>query len=447
MANIIGVKFREGGRVYSFDPGDIQVQEGDHVIVDTVHGADCGIVAKANTEVPDEKLSVPLKLLIRLATEDDLQALESKAKREADAFVVAEKKIAAHKLDMKLVSAEYAFDGSKILFRFTADERVDFRALVRDLAGVLRTRIELRQIGVRDQAKLLGGLGVCGRPFCCSSFMDDFHPVSVKMAKDQNLSLNPTKISGTCGRLMCCLKYEEAAYADAAKWLPKPGDTIETPDGKGIVTEVNSVSANVRVRLENRTETGPQVFRYVEGQGIQKRVVPSELGGILDSSAIGAAFTNPSPKTERQTQARSGNPQNNPRNTNPPPQTEEPKAFAPPPPPAAKPQAERNLPRYGKITPPADAKPAPTQEPKPQNKPPQRSNKPNRAKPPAPPAIDIPPAPPSANPPAEIPEGPRRAIAPQAVANTKRPNNNRKKQWQKSKPKQTNANTETPPHE
>jgi len=270
MAIIIGVRFREVGRVYYFDPGDYQVKKGQRVIVETARGVECGEVVQENTDVPEEQVKRPLKLMIRAATEDDLQALEGKAEKEAEAFKICEEKILKHGLDMKLVNVEYTFDASKIIFHFTADQRVDFRALVRDLAGVFRTRIELRQIGVRDEAKLLGGLGVCGRPFCCSLFMGDFHPVSIKMAKEQGLSLNPTKISGTCGRLMCCLKYEEAAYEDALKDLPAVGSFIDTPEGRGAVTEVNAISKMVKVSLDRRPDAAPQSFLYGP-QGAQRK--------------------------------------------------------------------------------------------------------------------------------------------------------------------------------
>jgi len=268
---IIGVRFREVGRVYYFDPGQAKVNKGDRVIVETARGLECGEVVQENTDVPDEQIKQPLKQMVRAATKEDLRNLEGKELKEAEAFKVCEEKILKHGLDMKLVNVEYTFDASKIIFHFTADQRVDFRALVRDLAGHFRTRIELRQIGVRDEAKLLGGLGVCGRPFCCSLFMGDFHPVSIKMAKEQGLSLNPTKISGTCGRLMCCLKYEEAAYEDALKELPKPGSFIDTPEGRGMVTEVNAISKNVKVKLERRPDAAPQIFQYDALEGLKRK--------------------------------------------------------------------------------------------------------------------------------------------------------------------------------
>ena len=223
MAEVIGVRFKEVGKVYYFDPDNKKLKLDDTVIVETSRGVECGKVAIANKEVPDEEIVHPLKKLVRVATKEDLRRLEDNARKEKDAMKVCEQKIAEHGLEMKLVDVEYTFDNSKILFYFTADGRVDFRALVKDLASVFRTRIELRQIGVRDESKMLGGLGVCGRPFCCSSFLGEFHPVSIKMAKEQGLSLSPTKISGTCGRLMCCLKYEQEAYTDLLKHTPKVG--------------------------------------------------------------------------------------------------------------------------------------------------------------------------------------------------------------------------------
>jgi len=281
MATIIGVRFREVGRVYYFDPGKIQVAKGARVIVETARGLECGEVVQENTDVPEEQIKRPLKQMIRVATREDLRNLESKEQREAEAFTVCEEKILKHGLDMKLVNVEYTFDNSKIIFHFTADQRVDFRALVRDLAGHFRTRIELRQIGVRDEAKLLGGLGVCGRPFCCSLFMGDFHPVSIKMAKEQGLSLNPTKISGTCGRLMCCLKYEEAAYEDALKELPRPGSFIDTPDGRGMVTEVNAISKAVKVKLDRRPDAAPQTFQYDAAEGLKRKSALRDDDGPL----------------------------------------------------------------------------------------------------------------------------------------------------------------------
>lgn len=249
MATIIGVKFKEGGRVYYFDPESYILERGSYAVVETARGPECGEVTIENREVPENQIVKPLKKVLRPATEADIKRMEENRKREKDAFGVCEQKILAHKLDMKLVDVEYTFDNSKILFYFTADGRVDFRELVKDLASVFRTRIELRQIGVRDEAKMLGGLGICGQPFCCSRFLDDFQPVSIKMAKEQGLSLNPVKISGTCGRLMCCLKYEQDAYEYLIGLTPKIGATVKTPDGKGVVTDVNLLTGMLQVRV------------------------------------------------------------------------------------------------------------------------------------------------------------------------------------------------------
>ena len=262
MAEVIGVRFKEVGKVYYFDPDMHTLKLGDTVIVETSRGVECGKVAIANKEVQDEDIVHPLKKLIRVATKEDLRRLEENARKEKEAMKICEKKIAEHNLDMKLVDVEYTFDNSKILFYFTADGRVDFRALVKDLASVFRTRIELRQIGVRDESKMLGGLGVCGRPFCCSSFLGEFHPVSIKMAKEQGLSLSPTKISGTCGRLMCCLKYEQDAYSDLLKRTPKVGAIVKTPAGKGLVVESNLLTQTLKVKMDNTPDTAaPQTFK------------------------------------------------------------------------------------------------------------------------------------------------------------------------------------------
>ena len=249
MAEIIGVRFKEVGKIYYFDPDGGSYRVGQPVVVETARGTECGTVAIANREIDPEKVVKPLKKVTRPATPEDLRRVEENRKKEQKAF-----RIALCKLEMKLVEVEYAFDGSKILFYFTADGRVDFRELVKELAGVFRTRIELRQIGVRDEAKMLGGLGICGRPFCCASFLGEFQPVSIKMAKEQGLSLNPTKISGACGRLMCCLKYEQAAYEDLLRSTPKAGAIVQTPDGRGRVTEVNLLTGDLKVHLDHAEE-------------------------------------------------------------------------------------------------------------------------------------------------------------------------------------------------
>ena len=254
MTEIIGVRFKSGGKQYYFDPQGQQVAEGQGVIIETSRGLEYGECTQGNTMVEDEAVVQPLRPLVRLATEKDLDTVAKNREKEARAFSICQEKIAAHGLDMKLVDVEYNFEGNKILFFFTSEGRVDFRALVKDLAGVFHARIELRQIGVRDEAKMLGGLGICGRPFCCAGFLDEFQPVSIKMAKTQNLSLNPTKISGTCGRLMCCLKYEQNVYEDAAKRMPKAESFVQTPDGPGNVKSVDLLRETVKVSLDSAPE-------------------------------------------------------------------------------------------------------------------------------------------------------------------------------------------------
>ncbi len=251
MPEIIGVKFRNGGKVYYFSPGDLEIHYHDHVIVETARGLDYGTVVLPPVEKSDEDVTQPLKPVIRLATKDDEENQAENLEKEKKAYWICKDKIAEHGLEMKLISVEYTFDNSKILFYFTADGRIDFRELVKDLAGIFKTRIELRQIGVRDETKLLGGMGICGRPLCCHSWLTDFQPVSIKMAKDQNLSLNPAKISGVCGRLMCCLKNEADTYAYLNKGLPGKGDYVTTKDGQhGDVQSVNILRRTVKVILE-----------------------------------------------------------------------------------------------------------------------------------------------------------------------------------------------------
>ena len=250
MAEVITVKFKGRGKQYYFSPDGMTVEKGQHVIVDTSKGMEYAEVIEPNHEVPDDKVVQPLRRVLRLATAGDDRVVEINAQREKDAMTICRKKIQEHKLDMKLVDAEYSFEGNKIMFFFTSDGRVDFRELVKDLASEFRTRIELRQIGVRDEAKMLGGIGICGRPFCCNGFLNDFHPVSTKMAKVQNMSLNPTKISGACGRLMCCLRYEQEAYEELVKAVPKNGAFVETPAGYGVVSGVNVLRSTVKVRLD-----------------------------------------------------------------------------------------------------------------------------------------------------------------------------------------------------
>ena len=252
---VVDIQFRPGQKIYFFDPDGVTYNAGDHVIMDTARGAEYGICTGGNHKIPPKEVVAPLRKILRLATAQDERIVEENRAKEKKAYDVCLQKIADHGLDMQLVSAEVAFDGSKILFYFTADERVDFRELVKNLASVFHTRIELRQIGVRDKAKMVGGLGICGRPFCCASFLEDFQPVSIKMAKTQNLSLNPTKISGTCGRLMCCLKYEQDAYEDLIRTSPKLESFVDTPEGRGTVVEIDLLRQRVKVRMEDAPET------------------------------------------------------------------------------------------------------------------------------------------------------------------------------------------------
>lgn len=285
MAEVIGVRFKEVGKVYYFDPDGKKLKKGERVIVETVRGIECGEVAMDNREVNDEEIVKPLKKLIRIATDDDIYTLAENKRKEAEAFEVCQKKIAAHNLDMKLVDVEYTFDGGKILFYFTADGRVDFRELVKDLASVFRTRIELRQIGVRDESKMLGGLGICGRPFCCGSFLGEFQPVSIKMAKEQGLSLNPAKISGACGRLMCCLKYEQNAYEHLLKITPKPGAIVETNEGAGTVVDFSLLTGTLKVQLHNNPDAPPKAFHRKEVKLVRDakiRVEKEEINALKD---------------------------------------------------------------------------------------------------------------------------------------------------------------------
>ena len=263
MTEVISVRFRGGCKNYYFDPRGAQVKMGDQVIVETAQGPEFATCTEGNHEVDESAIVKPLCAVLRMATDNDRRTVEQNKKKESEAFDICERKIADHGLEMKLVNVSASFDGNKIIFYFTADGRVDFRELVRDLAGVFRARIELRQIGVRDEAKMIGGLGICGRPFCCSQFLDEFQPVSIKMAKTQNLSLNPTKISGTCGRLMCCLKYEQDAYEDLVKHSPKQESFVETPDGAGTVSSVNLLRQTVQVRLDSAPET-PKCYQNCE---------------------------------------------------------------------------------------------------------------------------------------------------------------------------------------
>ena len=255
MTKVIGVRFRNVGKIYYFSPKDLEIKAGEHVIVETARGVEYGSVVLPPREVSDEKVVQPLKEVIRIATPQDDKKEESNRKREKEAFQICLKKIREHNLEMKLIDVEYTFDNNKILFYFTADGRIDFRELVKDLAAIFKTRIELRQIGVRDETKILGGIGICGRPLCCHTYLSEFVPVSIKMAKEQNLSLNPTKISGVCGRLMCCLKNEEETYEELNHKLPNPGDRVTTPEGlKGEVQSVNVLRQYVKVIVDVEDE-------------------------------------------------------------------------------------------------------------------------------------------------------------------------------------------------
>ena len=275
MAMTVGVRFRNNGKVYDFDPGELTLLPGEKVMVETARGVECGEVVRANRESGGEDKS--LKPVLRRANAEDLQRVEDNIRKEREAIRICQERIAAHGLEMKLVDAEYAFDNSKILFNFTADGRVDFRDLVKDLAGVFHTRIELHQIGVRDEAKKLGGIGICGRPFCCSQFLRDFQPVSIKMAKEQGLSLNPTKISGSCGRLMCCLKYEQDTYEELWKLSPKVGAVVMTPEGRGVVTDSAILTGKIKVRLDKNPDSPPVDMRREDVNIIRKGQSGEEL--------------------------------------------------------------------------------------------------------------------------------------------------------------------------
>ncbi|MGL4991651.1 MAG: PSP1 domain-containing protein [Sarcina sp.] len=256
MIKVIGVRFKRAGKVYYFDPSDLKIKKGDYAIVETARGIEFGECVINIKEIDENEVIQPLKRVIRVATEVDIENHNLNKSKESDAFKICEEKIKEHKLDMHLIDVEYTFDNNKVIFYFTADGRVDFRELVKGLATIFRTRIELRQIGVRDEAKVVGGLGPCGRPLCCSTFLGEFASVSIKMAKEQNLSLNPTKISGVCGRLMCCLNYEQSTYEDIRKKLPKVGSIVETPDGIGEVIYNSAVKENVKVKIKTNNEEG-----------------------------------------------------------------------------------------------------------------------------------------------------------------------------------------------
>lgn len=301
MTEVISVKFNNRGKIYFFDPSGLAVEKGEDVVVETAKGLEYGECTQGNHAVDDSTVVKPLRPVVRVATEADKKSEQAGREKEKEAFDYCQQKIAEFGLEMKLVDVEYGFEGNKILFFFTSEGRVDFRDLVKDLASVFRARIELRQIGVRDEAKMLGGLGNCGKPFCCSQFLNEFHPVSIKMAKIQGLSLNPVKISGTCGRLMCCLKYEECAYEDLIKKAPKVDSFVETPSGKGTVVNVNLIRGNAKVRLEDGFDTTLKNFTFDEldvlgGKGRRAEYIAAKAEGRLEE----AGFTiSPPPEIKR----------------------------------------------------------------------------------------------------------------------------------------------------
>jgi cell fate regulator YaaT (PSP1 superfamily) len=260
MVTVIGVRFKKAGKIYYFDPDSIDTSNAKHVIVETARGVEFGQLVINQREIPDEDVVAPLKKVLRVATDEDVAVHQENQEKKKKAFEVCQEKIKVHELEMKLIDVEYTFDNNKVIFYFTSDGRVDFRDLVKDLASVFRTRIELRQIGVRDEAKMLNGIGSCGKRLCCANWLGDFEPVSIKMAKDQNLSLNPTKISGICGRLMCCLKYEHETYLDLRKGLPKDNEVVKTPDGKAVVVSTQIIREQVKVRLIVGEEDGKPVL-------------------------------------------------------------------------------------------------------------------------------------------------------------------------------------------
>ena len=300
MTEVISVRFSNRGKAYFFDPMGLKINQGDKVIVETAKGLEFGECTYGNRMTGDESIVKPLRPVVRLATEEDIASALSGKEKERTAFDYCQQRIIDFGLEMKLVDVEYGFEGNKILFFFTSEGRVDFRDLVKDLAGEFRARIELRQIGVRDEAKMLGGLGVCGRAFCCSSFMSEFHPVSIKMAKVQGLPLNPTKISGTCGRLMCCLKYEDLAYEELTKKAPRIDAFVETPSGKGSVINVNLLRSNAKVRLEEGLDTTLKTFSFDEldilgGKGRRAEYIAAKAEGRLQEAGFNVT---PPPQTK-----------------------------------------------------------------------------------------------------------------------------------------------------
>ena len=287
MINVIGVRFKKAGKIYYFDPSDLDIKKGNFVVVETARGIEFGECVIGIKEIPETDIVAPLKSVIRVAQEEDINKHKENKVKEKDALDICLKKIEEHGLNMKLIDVEYTFDNNKVIFYFTADGRVDFRELVKDLATIFKTRIELRQIGVRDEAKMLGGLGPCGRPLCCSTFLGDFASVSIKMAKEQNLSLNPTKISGICGRLMCCLNYEQSTYEDIRKRLPKVGSIVQMGDFSGEVIGNNTVKENVKVKYRRGDEEVVEEFKIedielIEG-GYEDSIEESEIKLEIDS--------------------------------------------------------------------------------------------------------------------------------------------------------------------
>lgn len=276
MIEVAGIRFKRVGKIYYFSPDKLKLKAGDHVIVETSRGIEYGTVVIASKQVSEEEIVPPLKKILRIATDEDDRRIAENKEKEKEAMALCQEKIQKHNLEMKLIDVEYTFDHNKILFYFSADGRVDFRELVRDLASVFKTRIELRQIGVRDEAKMMGGLGICGRQLCCSLFLSDFEPVSIKMAKEQNLSLNPTKISGTCGRLMCCLKNEQEAYESIIRNTPSVGSLVKTPDGKGQVTSVSPLKGVLTVAVEDGDEKKLMEYRVEDVHILKKAVVKNE---------------------------------------------------------------------------------------------------------------------------------------------------------------------------
>jgi cell fate regulator YaaT (PSP1 superfamily) len=276
MVKVVGVRFKEAGKVYYFDPEPLEIKLNENVIVETARGIEFGEIVIPNRYVPDEDIVAPLKKVIRIANKEDIKHHEENIRKEKEAFDICLEKIKVHGLDMKLIGVEYTFDNNKILFYFTADGRVDFRELVKDLASVFKTRIELRQIGVRDESKMMGGVGICGRILCCRSFLGEFEPVSIKMAKEQGLSLNPAKISGACGRLMCCLKYEQEAYEDVLTRAPKMGAVLETPEGQGVAVEIHMLKELVKVKLDKGNETDLAIFKFNQVKTIKDGTADDE---------------------------------------------------------------------------------------------------------------------------------------------------------------------------